>query len=115
MLKLLGKIKALLTFKKMLSPLFILNLAIGSITLPPATAYESLNEICQFKQQRMPCSVVNKDEQWTISWQDGITETYQVLSGGRLQDKRGGIWTIYSRRNHTYLQHANGNVIDIFY
>ena len=101
--------------KKCSPPLLVLNLALGSITFLPVTAYASLNEICQFKQQRMLCSVTNKDGQWIINWQDGITETYQVLSGGRLQDKRGGIWTIYSRRDHTYLQHSNGNVIDIFY
>jgi len=107
--------KALMMLKKCSPALFILNLVIGSITMSPMTANASLNSICQFKQQRMPCSVVKKDGQWTISWQDGITETYHVLSGGRLQDKRGGIWTIYSRLNHTYLQHSNGNVIDIFY
>ena len=86
----------------------------GNVLLPP-TAQASLNNICQFKQQRMPCSVAVKDGKWTISWQDGITEIYKELSGGRLQDKRGGVWTIYSRRKHTYLQHSNGNVIDIFY
>ena len=101
--------------KKCSPPLLALNLALGSTAFLPATANASLSSICQFKQQRMQCSVVIKDEQWTIRWQDGITETYKVLSGGRLQDKRGGIWTIYSRRNHTYLQHSNGNVLDIFY
>ena len=100
--------------EKILLTLLISSLAMGS-TLMPQTADASLKGICEFKQQKMPCSVVNKDGQWTISWQDGITETYKVLSGGRLQDKRGGNWTIYSRHKHTYLQHANGNVIDIFY
>ena len=94
---------------------FISLLALGTTTLIPPVAHASLNATCQFKQQRMPCNVVNQGGQWTIRWQDGITETYKELSGGRLRDKRGGIWTIYSRRNHTYLKHANGNVIDIFY
>ena len=90
-------------------------LVLGTTALVTPAAHASLNAICQFKQQRMPCNVVNQGGQWTIRWQDGIIETYKELSGGRLRDKRGGIWTIYSRRNHTYLKHANGNVIDIFY
>jgi len=90
-------------------------LVLGCITLIPKAAHASLNATCQFKQQRMPCSVVNRNGWWTIAWQDGVTEKYKELSGGRLQDKRGGIWTIYSRQKHTYLQHSNGNIIDIFY
>ena len=95
--------------------LFISSLALGSIGLWPSTAHASPKTVCQFKQQRMPCNVVNKNGHWTINWQDGVTETYKELQGGRLRDARGGIWTLYSRRNHIYLKHANGNVIDIFY
>jgi len=89
--------------------------ALECISLIPIAAHASLNATCQFKQQRMPCSVVNRNGWWTIAWQDGVTEKYKELSGGRLQDKRGGIWTIYSRQKHTYFQHSNGNIIDIFY
>ena len=85
------------------------------IASEPQAALASTNAICQFKRQRMSCSVIIRNGWWTIAWQDGVTERYKALSGGRLQDKRGGVWTIYSRNNHTYLQHSNGNVVDIFY
>lgn len=90
-------------------------LTLVCIALRPQAAYASPNAICQFKQQRMPCSVLNRNGWWTIAWQDGVTERYKELRGGRLQDNRGGLWTIYNRQNHTYLEHSNGNVIDIFY
>jgi hypothetical protein len=101
--------------KKISYMLTVSILALGALLQHPQATHAALNAICQFKQQRMPCSVVNKNGWWTIAWQDGITEKYKELSRGRLQDKRGGIWTIYSRQKHTYLEHSNGNVIDIFY
>ena len=102
-------------FKKLSVMLTVPLLALGCITSMPQAAHATLNAICQFKQQRMPCSVSISGGWWTIAWQDGITEGYKVLSGGRLEDKRGGVWTIYSRYKHIYLKHSNGNIIDIFY
>ena len=84
-------------------------------TPPYALAGKNLSAICSFKQTRMPCTVQITDGQWRIQWQDGVSETYQTLANGNLKDARGGIWTIYSRQSHKYLQHNNGNIIDIFY
>ena len=92
-----------------------MGLTIGFAHPPTALAGKNFSAICSFKQTRMPCTVQITDGQWRIQWQDGLSETYQTLANGNLKDARGGIWTIYSRQSHTYLQHSNGNIIDIFY
>ena len=90
-------------------------IAIGFVSAPDALAGKQIPAICSFKQTRMSCNVEIKEGRWRIQWQDGVSETYQELANGNLKDARGGIWRIYSRKNHTYLKHANGNIIDIFY
>ena len=78
-------------------------------------AGQALKATCSFKQTRMPCTVTISNGTWKIKWQDGVSDTYREIGNGDLKDARGGVWRLYSRHKHTYLEHTNGNIIDIFY
>ena len=67
-----------------------LKILIALLLLPGLSVHMTANTInnalCSFKQTRMRCNATASQTQWKIKWEDGLTETYNVLSDGQLID-----------------------------
>ena len=67
--------------------------------------------LCSFNSKSMPCTVMQADNQMTMIWSDGVTETYSNQGNGLFIDIRGGKWMNTGGGSDLLLEHKNGNRI----
>ena len=67
--------------------------------------------LCSFNNKSMPCTVMQADNQMTMIWSDGVTETYSNQGNGLFIDIPGGKWLNIGRGANLLLEHKNGNKI----
>ena len=86
-------------------------LALTAFAIP---AQAGNQKTCQFNNEApMACTVQGKQVRLSITWADGIKDSYREVRENTMRDGRGGIWNVSLSGNATVLSHANGNTITI--